>query len=262
MIVPSYVAKVSRAKKHLIDLQAAIDSYAAGHPYTVADLIEGKRKVHRLRFTASPANTEISVIAADVIYNLRSALDHLMSSLVPSNQRNSAMFPIYFQGVWEPHIAGENPERVKTRDRWASDTKGLSEPVLAILKDLQPADGCWEQEGVDLLQWLGRLSNRDRHEKLPIIAFGLREPIAIRYTLRDGTKQKKWGTGQVAAFESDAKIEGLPEGAMDVEVEGTPVVSIRIRKPEGHFHLPDHLWDILGRVERGAIARLAPLVRT
>src|SRR5215212_2557483 len=129
MIVPSYIAKVARAKKHLIDLQAAIDLFAGDHPYTARERIEGKkqRKVWRLTFTGDPANTDIPVIAADAIYNLRSSLDHLMSSLVPSNQRSSAMFPVYFEGVWEPSPPGENKQRCKERACWASDTKSLAE---------------------------------------------------------------------------------------------------------------------------------------
>ena len=76
---PSYVAKLSRAEKHLIDLETEIDRYPSTEPYTVEEGVEGKRerKVHRLAFTAEPANTDIPMTAADVLYNLRSCLDGL-----------------------------------------------------------------------------------------------------------------------------------------------------------------------------------------
>lgn len=116
MIVPSYIAKVARAKKHLIDLKTAIDEFAGAHPYTVSERTEGKKKrnVHRLTFTADPVNTDIPIIAADAIYNLRSSLDHLMSSLVPRNQRSSAMFPVYFEASGNPPGQGRTSSDERT----------------------------------------------------------------------------------------------------------------------------------------------------
>src|SRR2546422_551282 len=135
-ITPSYVAKLSRAEKHLIDLEAEIHRYASAEPYTVSEGVEGKkeRKVHRLAFTTDPANTDIPIIAADALYNLRSCLDHLMNSLIAPEDRGKAMFPIFFEGVWEPPVKGENKQRVKERARWASDVKALPDDAIAILK--------------------------------------------------------------------------------------------------------------------------------
>ena len=262
MIVPSYIAKVARAKKHLIDLQAEIDLFTGDHPYTARERIEGKkqRKVWRLTFTADPANTDIPLIAADAIYNLRSSLDHLMSSLVPSNQRSSAMFPVYFEGVWEPSPPGENKQRCKERARWASDTKSLAEPVLAILKGLQPVDDSGNEDGIDLLRLLYRLSNRDKHEKLPVIAAGLKEPF-ITFSLPDGSEHRKMGSRTHPAFENNADIRNLPDVAMDVKIEGAAVVAIRVAEPEGHLPLPEFLWDTVDGIENEVISPLLPFVR-
>ncbi len=262
MIVPSYIAKVARAKKHLIDLQAAIDLFSGSHPYTVRERIEGKkkRKVWRLTFTADPANTDIPLIAADAIHNLRSSLDHLMSSLVPRNQRSSAMFPVYFEGVWEPSRPGEDKQRCKDRRRWASDTKALSEPALAILKSLQPADGGGEEDGIDLLRFLYRLSNRDKHEKLPVVAAGLREPF-VTYALPDGSVHRKMGSRAHPAFQNHADITNLPDVAMDVQIEGSAAVALRVAGPEEHLPLPLFLWDTAERIESEVISPLLPFVR-
>src|SRR5215211_1509042 len=107
-VVPSFITKVARAKKHLVDLKTAVDGFAATHPYTVAETVESKRsrKRRRLQFTATPANTDIPVIAADAIHNLRSSLDHLMSAMVANKDRGSVMFPIYFQGAWDAIVPG------------------------------------------------------------------------------------------------------------------------------------------------------------
>src|SRR4051812_18022417 len=123
-VVPSFVAKIARAKEHLIELEGVVDAFGESRPYTVRQRINGKGKVWRLEFTADPANTDIPVVAADVIYNLRSGLDHLMGSLVPRKRRSSVMFPIMWEGVWEPAVPGENADRIKQRERWQSCVKG------------------------------------------------------------------------------------------------------------------------------------------
>lgn len=139
-IVPSYLKKLTKAKEDVPSLEAEIERYVMRNPYHVVESAEGKRqpKVRRLEITADPANTEIPTIAAGIIYNLRSGLDHFMSALVPKKQRGSVQFPIYFQGVWEEPAGEENEQRAKERGRWRSDTKALAEPVLDILKGLQP----------------------------------------------------------------------------------------------------------------------------
>jgi hypothetical protein len=64
------------------------------------------------------------------------------------------------------------------------------------------------------------------------------------------------------AFENEADIRNLPDVAMDVEIEGTPVVAIRVAGPEEHLPLPTFLWDTANRIENGVIAPLLPFVRT
>lgn len=58
--------------------------------------IQDKKKTNTrtLVFTSDPANTDIPIILADAIYNLRAALDHLiMSPLVPSKQARERHVP-------------------------------------------------------------------------------------------------------------------------------------------------------------------------
>src|SRR5271163_5190888 len=119
-IVPSYLSKVSRAEKHLVELHEAIDAFIASKPYTVRKRIEGKKKpktVHRVVFTTDPVNTDIPIIAADVVYNLRSALDHLMSCLVANKKRGSVIFPVFFEGAWDDPVPGDDEQRLKLQAR-------------------------------------------------------------------------------------------------------------------------------------------------
>src|ERR1700677_1062563 len=112
---PSWVQKGARAEKHLVELKEAMNAYRARHPSAVHTSAAGKKKrnIHRLVFHQVPANTQIPIIAADVLHNLRSALDHLTCALVPSAGRRSVYFPVLWMGVWEPPVAGEKKQRVE-----------------------------------------------------------------------------------------------------------------------------------------------------
>ncbi len=142
-IVPSYLTKLRTAKEDLVRLEEEIERYVTHDPYRVVEQAEGRRKpkVRRLQITSGPANTDIPRIAGDILYNLRSGLDHLMAALVPKKRRGSAHFPIFFQGVCEDASGRENEQRAKERGRWRSDTQALPKPALAILRSLQPLDG-------------------------------------------------------------------------------------------------------------------------
>ncbi len=208
-VIPSYVAKLSRAEKHLIELKEAIDAYAATKPYTVRQGIEGKKQkvVHRLVFTAEPANTDIPIITADIVYNLRSALDHLMACLVANKDRSSVMFPVMYQGIWDA-LPGEDKQRCKLRKRWAHDTGTLSDPALTILKGLQPRENTGDEAEGERLQVLNSLSNRDRHEKLPVTISGLAD---FTITLKSAGKLYKGLPNGTIDFAKDKARIQIPE---------------------------------------------------
>jgi hypothetical protein len=265
-VVPSFLAKLWRGKKHLVDLEAEVGRFADQHPYTVRSRIEGKkkRKTWRIEFTADPAHTDIPILAADVIYNLRSSLDHLMSELVAPKDRGSAIFPIFFQGVWEAIVPGESQQRIKERMRWASDVKTLSDEAITVLKTLQPPDEAWKETQGEHLRFLNRLSNRDRHEKLPVIAHGIAEPqFAIR--MPDGTTLRPdLHPDTPGAFENHAHLSDVPEQAVDVQMRGTPVVGIRMGDPKErrYAEIPRSLRLAAETIENRVIPSLAPFVRS
>jgi hypothetical protein len=238
-VVPSFVAKLSRAKKHLIDLEAEVARFVDVHPYAVRCRIEGKkkRKVWRIEFTADPANTDIPILAADVIYNMRSSLDHLMSALVAPKDRGSAMFPIFFRGVWGDPVEGENEQRRKDRARWDSYVKTLPDQAVAILKSLQPPDAAWQESENERLRFINKLSNRDRHEKLPIVASGLNDPT-FEVFMPDGTvKRPVLHPDTPGAFENHAHVHAIPDDAVDVKVKGVAAVGIRMGDPKEHRYV-------------------------
>jgi hypothetical protein len=250
----SYDLKFDRAEKHLIDLEGEVSRYCATHPYAVTQAREGKRQkaVWRFRYTGQPPDV-IALIAADFIYNLRSGLDHLAATLVPARDRD--MFPIFFQGVWETSIEGENAQRTKERQRWNSLTRNMNPDAVAILKLAQPPDlGRNEGKNTHSLAMLNRLSNKDRHTKLPIHA-GRLAGTQVSYRSPDGA----WYRGTLAAneaLEDDTKLD-IPHNATDVHVTGTPVVVIQMPSNREGFKIPEAFRDISLQDMR----RLADLLR-
>jgi hypothetical protein len=267
-VVPSYIAKLSRAEKHLVDLKAAIEVFGgdsvATRPYTVSTRIEGKkqREVHRLLFTRSIANTEVPLIFADAVYNLRSGLDHLAGALVPAKDRRSVMFPIFWRGVWEPEIEGENEQRQKDRQRWNSIARRVQPGAAAFLKRLQPPDDAGNEEAPHGLRILNQLSNADRHTKLPVYANGV-EGLQMRWKLPDGS----YRDGTVSAdsgyvLEDNAEIRDVPKGAVYVEGHGTPRIVVRTAMTDsrGKVNLPvvDFVTEELAFIRNEVVPSLLP----
>lgn len=263
-IIPSYIAKIARAEKHLIELDAEIERYCSSHPYAVGERMEGKKKprlVRFLHFTASPANTDIPIIAADAIYNLRSSLDHLMSALAAPKKRSSVIFPVFFEGVWEPTLAGENTERAKQRSRWASDTATIADGAITVLKSLQPPETGWQETDVGLLRLINLLSNRDRHEKLPIIAPGLTS-CTVRYETTGGeVKTERASIPQGNVLQDEAEIAGFPDDAVNVQIDGVPLVAINVTHEERYVPLPAKLQGLARYISEVVVPSLVPYVR-
>jgi hypothetical protein len=270
-IVPSFVAKLNRAEKHLVDLKDAIERFGgsdpASRPYTVRARIESKKKpkVHRLYFTRSILNTDVPLIAADAIYSLRSSMEHLMGALVASKDRDSVTFPVFFRGVWEPPIPGENQQRLKDRQRWATVARAVHADALAFLKQTQPPDDAPTAQTPHALRLLNQLSNNDRHTKLPLVAHGV-QGLLIRWRLPSGDTGTTAGIPSPGhLLEDHAEIRNVPNGAVYVESYGTPEIVIRtaLTNAHGRINLPviDFVSDTLDLLRGTVIPGLTPYVR-
>src|SRR6266568_3415667 len=78
--------KVERAKKHLADLEAEIQTFKDSDPYTIQVEREQQtgHSIHRLA-SVSEIPTVVTAITGDTLYNLRAALDHLAYQLAIAN---------------------------------------------------------------------------------------------------------------------------------------------------------------------------------
>jgi hypothetical protein len=238
-IIPSCLLKLERAEKHLVDFEQEISAFCDSHPYAVRDGMEGKRKVHRLHFS-SRIDPRVFLIASDFLYNIRSALEHLACSLVPKSQWSHVGFPIFWHGVWDDPKPGENQERLDARQRWNTYVRFMDDGAVAILKTLQPRDGARDTDlDMHYLGILSRLSNTDRHKDLAIYALGLKE-ITVTYDVAPNSFIWRPLDADVNKVMHDGTELPVPPNAVNVQIEGRPIVAIRVTKPKGEVIVPAH----------------------
>ena len=149
--------KVKRAKRHLADFKGRWDEFVTSKPYediTKDDPKTGER-IFALRVLSDPP-CDLSVIAGDVVHNLRSALDQLVCGLIRANRKEvsgSNGFPI-----------SRNKKRFKTAQ--VAKLKNVSPKAARFIRLLKPYEG-----GNRYLWLLQQLDNMDKHNQIiPVVA--------------------------------------------------------------------------------------------
>ncbi len=173
--------------------------------------------------------------------------------------------PILREPVWEiPHVTTENKQRTKDRARWRSLARHIrSTEAITVLKELMPLDSRRDPPKEHPLDLINRLSNKDRHQRLPIITWGLGQ-VRAKVVLK--------GSGQIVpaeipgwdpahrGFKNNASIP-VPDGVVYVKLRGTPVVLIRIGEERSNFIIPGVFWEMLNWLRMEAFPRLGPYSR-
>ncbi len=157
MILEAIQAKVTRAKQHISDFQLALSSFAAGSPYAVSckeDLERGKRVYYISKADRVPQN--LAAIAADIIQNLRSPLDHVSYQLVLAARGGGSAKPNW--KVYYP-ISGSATAYPATRN---GTIKGVRQEIVDAIDATEPYKG---GKGHALWQ-LNELNKPDKHELL------------------------------------------------------------------------------------------------
>lgn len=152
-------SKIARAKEHLKNVELEITSFFNLHPNFIAHETDPKtgEQIWKVGNEVAPVPTRIGLIVGDCLHNFRSALDHLVWELASVNggrPTQETAFPLCKDIA---RIAKYNCGKV-------SKLKGLSEPQIAIIDELQPANG-----GNIYLWWLHRLDITDKHRHLNLM---------------------------------------------------------------------------------------------
>jgi len=149
----SVEAKVARAKEHLDAFNSEVQSFLETTTYGFITKVYEADSYIQLTYNVSPdaPPVRLSVLAGDFLFNLRSALDHLVCALVrinkPTHSCSGRAFPIYSDQ--EKYKASRNEV-----------LGGLPEEIKAVFDGLQPF---MRIDGMHALGILNTLNNRDKH---------------------------------------------------------------------------------------------------
>lgn len=141
--------KVSRARKHIAELQRVIDEFSATEFYEIVMKLDDLERWMPVVFPFKPIPDELPLIIGDAVHNLRSALEHLVYALVPSRE---TAFPM--------HMTQKNFETDKSKLNLIEDALPGAKDLL--LKKVQPYTG----GNGELLYALHSLDKSDKHHKI------------------------------------------------------------------------------------------------
>ncbi|MGH9153731.1 MAG: hypothetical protein ACRD03_15320 [Acidimicrobiales bacterium] len=159
--------KLARAEEHLAGVNMETGTFLAAHPYgTLRDVdATGTKYVFRLIVRDDPP-LRLSVLAGDVIQNARAALDHAVVALahhqspvrLTEKEEGKLQFPI----VTNPadFVGQVNQGRLS----------GIHDTTF--IEAMQPYHG---GSVGDVLALLNRLSNVDKHRRLSILTYSMRQ---------------------------------------------------------------------------------------
>lgn len=250
--------KLVRADEHLKALNDEVAAFLQIRPYEVVtqqDVPGGNIRAHVVYRHAPP--DLLFMLIGDVLYNLRSALDHLAWSLAGTRANSSTEFPIFIDGTRFRATEHGNPMRgsglLKMHD--------MPTPAQNIIESLQPyrgAHGLPESEPLWLLQQLGI---EDKHHTLNLVA----ARVEGRLDVSTGSHPAHGLTGMTGCLplEDGAEIYRIPLPANPSQVQDyshfTFDVALDPKGPGRGISLLEGLRDMREAVAE-AIRLLKPLV--
>jgi len=142
--------KIERAKKHLRDLETALERFNETDPHEVVTKNNGEWE--KVIGRVDPLPDCLALITGDVVHNLRSALDHLIWQLVIANGGEPEKDPTrYSFPIWDSAAKTSFPGKAK----------GVSPAALKIIEGLKPYKG-----GNEALWAINYLDVVDKHRLL------------------------------------------------------------------------------------------------
>lgn len=264
-MAPSHLLKLKRAKEHFIDLEELVSPSRVRRQYPVTERHETERKqprwVYRLDLRSAQPGDAFSLIYGDFLFNIRSALDHLMVSLVPKNRETRTQFPIFTS---DPLARDETTRDYLDADaasRWKRWTKGLPSKCVAELHKLQPYEAEREYSKPaknHAISILSALQNADKHRNLiePLVVLGPDLGLVLNGVSTTPT-----------APQMHDLIEGFPHGTvinvsetqMRVQVEGSALVGVEGLGKIFPYDIAGAL--VIGYLENEVFPRLQRFIR-
>jgi hypothetical protein len=169
--------KIVRATKHLHTIKKCIAAYARTKPHKIVKKAKGKKKLN----VPKPPPLEISLLAGEMIYQMRSALDCLVFDLIKRNP-NVAAIDLDWEDNCQFPIRVGLPEKATlplNKRAFSRDLPGIADAPFAFIESLQPYYSVGATNNA--LRFLRYLSNIDKHRHLNLLRPRVRQHQSVRY---------------------------------------------------------------------------------
>jgi hypothetical protein len=185
--------KLFRATQHLNSLEQRIRTYAKTITHDIIPDPDGKETIH----LAGETPPGIAILIGEVVYQIRSAMDHLAFDLVklnegkiqlPLNWEEKCCFPLWLKV----------PKKEPIYNCFDHILPGISKAAYTFIESVQP----YRRVGIsNALRLLAELSNVDKHRHLNVTI--RKANVTRHYYFMDGSRHDSGGGG----FEDGAQIE-------------------------------------------------------
>ena len=218
--------KIRRAMVHAQAIEDCIADYGRAKPYR---RVRHPNSEPTLKITKKPP-VEIQIIAGEIIYHLRSALDHIFFDLVerhhpdrkiPIEIRDKVMFPLCLNPPGDPLRMPPIPR--KSFGTIIPDW--IPGKAFTLIERLQPYN-----RGNDLMRMLRIFSNIDKHRHLNTVG----TLISRRHTLKHRSGASS--TVLIQMLQDGAKLytplHFLEGSKRDMKVEDQYIATVAFDEPE------------------------------
>lgn len=266
----SWRLKLYRAEEHFCYFKLRVAPFQERQAYPVSEGFEpyGDSQMYTWRLQLPPLeDPSLAVIVGDVLFNVRSALDHLAMALVPPRNRTrgvvrATQFPIFTCDIDELDPFTGKYLHGRDRGRWDRATQGMTPRAVTALKFHQPyrfhGQGLNPRDSSFAI--LSSMQNADKHRQLTVVNSGIGESSG-RFTFPDGRivdfnppplpAGGLLANGTVVGREPVNDMPGVK-----MEIIGSPLILIS-ESPMGPYReCPDALaliidsaWDCVARLE-------------
>lgn len=225
MATPSHRLKLDRADQHLSEIEGLTEDLRERREYPVVETMKPQRKSPAWDYTLDLSGVQppetLPIVVGDYLFDVRSALDHLIVSIAPRKERYRVSFPVLKVDPLARREGSGDYVDSEAAGRWMSLCNRLPDDCIAPLMALQPhyASALHRRPAEHhALALLSSFQNADKHREL-VDAVAALGQIELNI---DGE------TTYVAPyFKHGTKvITGAPE-KMDVKLEGVATVGIQ-----------------------------------
>lgn len=256
MSTPSHRLKLYRSDKHLKELKDILEPLRERREYPVSENVQPQREglawIYQLDLSSATLPEDFPIIFGDYMFNVRSALDHLVVAIAPRKHKRKVSFPIFTADPLRTDEATGNYIDSEAARAWITRTSSLPDDCVTRIKGLQPFEAARLHNSPARnhpLAILSTFQNADKHRELVPVITGL----ARAQVTYDGKPQ------HVVPVLNDRAILDRQPAKVDVKIEGTAVVGLK--RGNRIWDLDQFTYNLNTFIANEVLPRLEPFLK-